>query len=288
MRPSDHKAKATVPFILSILDVREAELRAQGLEARELAAIYNDYTSRLSELEDLAILVSSALRRHKDVHAVRYRVKEPLHLLKKILRKKQEYPDRHLTSANYLEFINDLAGLRILHLYKSACHDIGNYIQQAWELKREPYAYVQDENNIEARQFYADKYRVLVNGRGYKAQHYILKVKPARQLYFVEVQVKTLLEESWSEIDHCVRYPDRTPNELLHRLLGLLNRFTSTADEVATQIQALSDALQRYNQGPAAGPQVTVAQLRSHIDRLPVDEQEKQYLYTCLAKLTGG
>ncbi|MFD2246579.1 RelA/SpoT domain-containing protein [Pontibacter ruber] len=287
MSKSSFTDKASLRFILSILEESEENLHAQGIEAQELVAIYNDYTSRLDELEDVALLVANALKRQKDVHAVRYRVKEPLHLLKKIIRKKQEYPNRHVTTGNYLEFINDLVGVRILHLYKQACHDIGKYIQQVWELKREPYAYVKSQMTSYAQQFASDKYRIFVNERGYQAQHYIIKVSPNRRLYFVEVQVKTLFEEGWSEIDHCIRYPDHNPNELLNRLLWLLNQFTSRADEIAIQIQALAEELQKYKLSPKSKPEVTVAQLHGHIDRLPVEEQEKQYLYACLARLTG-
>lgn len=282
-KPTD---KMTVPFILSILEVSKEELLAQGIEAQELVEIYHDYTSRLEELEDIALLIANALKRNKEVHTVRYRVKEPQHLLKKIIRKKKEYPERHVTSSNYLEFINDLVGVRILHLYKTACHHIGDYIQQVWELKRQPYAYVRNGNSARSRQFASDKYKVLVNERGYKAEHFILKVRPNRQLYFVEVQVKTLFEEGWSEIDHCIRYPDHEPNELLNRLLRLLSQLTANAEEVATQIQALAEELHRYRHSPQLKPEVTVSQLHAHIDRLPVDELEKQYLYACLAKIT--
>lgn len=284
----DRAQKATLPTILAMLGVSEGELRAQGIEAKELVFINNDYINRLQELERIGLLVASTLTQQNDVHAVRYRVKEPLHLLKKIIRKKQEYPDRHLTTSNYLEFINDLVGVRILHLQKETCHDIGNYIQQVWELKREPYAYVEDKNSIQARQFAADEYKVVVNDRGYKAQHFILKVQPSRQLYFVEVQVKTLFEEGWSEVDHGIRYPDHEPNELLNRLLSLLNQLTSNADQVVTQVQALASELQKYKEGASAVPPVTDALLRSHIEDLPVDELEKQYLYACLAKITKG
>jgi putative GTP pyrophosphokinase len=286
MHPFDSAHKATLPFILTQLGVSEDELRAQGLDAKELVAIYNDYTSRLDELEDIAFLVVNTLKRQKDVHAVRYRVKEPQHLLKKLIRKKQEYPDRHLNSGNYLEFINDLAGVRILHLYKEDWHNIGSYIEQVWELKREPYAYVKNESTAQARQFVSNNYKVMVNARGYQAQHYIIKVNPSRQPYFVEIQVKTLFEEAWSEIDHCIRYPDHEPNELLNRLLWLLNRFTANADEVATQIRALAEELHKYKYNPQEKPKITVSQLHGHIDKLPVDQQEKQYLYTCLAMIS--
>ncbi|WP_299818770.1 RelA/SpoT domain-containing protein [uncultured Pontibacter sp.] len=279
--------RATLPFILSILDTSAEELHKQGIEAQELVTIYNDYIYRLNELEDIGLLLANTLKRQKDVHAVRYRVKEPLHLLKKILRKKKEYPHRNFTAANYLEFINDLIGVRLLHLYKESWQGIGEHIQQLWELKREPYAYLKSKDTVEAKQFEALKYKVLINLKGYKAEHFIVRVKPNKQQYFAEIQVKTLFEEGWSEIDHCIRYPVQEPSELLNRLLWLLNQFTTNADQVATQIQALSNELHTYTNTAPASASVTIAQLHAHINKLPVDEQEKQYLYTCLARLVG-
>ncbi|MEJ8801347.1 RelA/SpoT domain-containing protein [Pontibacter sp. H249] len=286
MHPYQHDHKADLPFVLSVLKESEASLCAKGIKAQDLVAIYNDYTGRLPELEDIALLVAKTLKRQKDVHAVRFRVKEPLHLLKKIIRKKHEYPNRHLNSGNYLKFINDLVGVRALHIYKKACHNISSYIHQVWDLKREPYAYVKETNSAEAKHFTSQKYKLMVNDRGYKAQHFIIKVNPLRQLYFVEIQVKTLFEEGWSEIDHCIRYPDHNPNELLNRLLWLLSLYTTKAEEVASCIDALTEDINHYKSDTKEKPAVTISQLHSHIDKLPIDEQEKQYLYTCLAKFT--
>lgn len=284
---ADHLQIATLPFILAELKESAENLCAQGIDVQGLLAIHNDYIGRREELEGIAALVANTLMRQKDVHAVRHRIKEPLHLLKKIIRKKKEYPDRNLTTQNYLDFINDLVGVRILHLYKDDWHDIGNYIQEVWELKREPYAYVKKEHTLEAVQFAASKYKVFVNPRGYKAEHYIIKTKPNKQQYLAEIQVKTLYEEGWSEIDHCIRYPDHKPNELLNRLLWLLSQLTANADEISTQIRALAEELKKYNHHLPHTSEVTNAQLRSHINNLPVDEQEKQYLYNCLAKITA-
>ncbi|WP_242926394.1 RelA/SpoT domain-containing protein [Pontibacter vulgaris] len=284
---ADHTQIATLPFIFAELNESAESLHAQDINAQELLAIYNDYLSRINELQDIASLVANFLMRQEDVHAVRHRVKAPLHLLRKIIRKKKEYPERCLTTSNYLEYINDLVGVRILHLYKDDCYKIGRYIRQVWELKRKPYAYVKGEYTTLARQFSSDNYEVFINPKGYQAEHYIIKIRPNKQLYFVEVQVKTLFEEGWSEVDHCLRYHDHNPSELLNRLLWLLNQFTANADQVATQIRALVEELREYKHNPPLNSGITNAQLRSHINKLPVDEQEKQYLYTCLASITG-
>ena len=42
---------------------------------------------------------------------------------------------------------------------------------------------------------------------GYRSVHYLLKSLPGKRVHIAELQVRTLFEEGWSEIDHQVRYP---------------------------------------------------------------------------------
>ena len=40
----------------------------------------------------------------------------------------------------------------------------------------------------------------------------------------IEVQVRTLFEEAWSEIDHKLRYPYKLSNEMIRSYLEIMNR----------------------------------------------------------------
>jgi putative GTP pyrophosphokinase len=40
--------------------------------------------------------------------------------------------------------------------------------------------------------------------------HYVVRTQAKKQRYFVEIQLRTLFEEGWSEIDHAVRYPEES------------------------------------------------------------------------------
>lgn len=285
MGKNQSSGKATVPFIVSVLGVSEEELYAQGLDAQELADIYNDHSSRVAELEAIAAFISNALLKVEGVHAVKYRIKEPSHLLQKLLRKKQEYPDREFTKQTYLHFINDLVGVRALHLYKTQWVNTSNYVQQLWDLKRLPYAYLQqDTEEKQLQEFETQGCRVILHPKGYSAVHLVVATKPGRQQYFAEIQLRTLFEEAWSEIDHNLRYPDHNANDLLKHLLRLLNQLTTDAGEVATQIQAIATELQHYKNKPKAD----LTKLHSHIARLPVNNAEKETLYSCLARLTNS
>ncbi|MDX5480815.1 MAG: RelA/SpoT domain-containing protein [Hymenobacteraceae bacterium] len=276
----NYPEKATLPFILAILQASEEELRAHGLEALVLVDIYNDYLTRQAELSDIAAFITQTLTKAEGVHSVKYRVKDPLHLLHKIIRKKEEYPNRSFDQHSYLDLINDLIGVRVLHLYKESWISTGEYIQGMWELKREPYAYVRHgENEQNIQHFTEHGCKVMGHPSGYKAIHFVIETRPNKQRYYAEIQLRTLFEESWSEIDHNIRYPDHTSDEFIDHLLQLLNKFTSCADEMATHIRALATKL-KYK--------ADEKEIRAHIDQLPVSGEDKQLLHAQVSKHTGG
>lgn len=286
MREKKPAAPASIPFILSLLDESEEELHALGIAPQHLAAIYNDYLTRQSDLTSIATFVARVMQQAEGVHSVKYRVKEPQHLLRKIVRKKREYPHRTITPQNYLHLLNDLAGVRVLHLYKENWASIGNYIQQKWDLKRTPYAYVKtDEAPTQAGDFEKYGCKVVAHPSGYKAVHFVIETKPDKQRYFVEIQLRTLFEEGWSEIDHHIRYPDHDNSELLALMLQLLNKLTSKADEVVTSMVSLTKELEKYKkQGKTTKLSTT---LHKYVDNLPIREDDKQQLYTCINSIAA-
>lgn len=55
-----------------------------------------------------------------------------------------------------------------------------------------------------------------------------------------EIQVRTLFEEGWSEIDHRVRYPNFSDNPLLAYFLNIFNRMSGSADEMGSFLNDLT------------------------------------------------
>ena len=285
MNEDNPTQKATIPFILSLLDESEEELRAQHINPKDLLCIYNDYLSRQTELTDIAEFISRLMHKAEGVHSIKYRVKEPQHLLKKIIRKKKEYPQRTITISNYMDLINDLVGVRVLHLHKEDWEGIGLYIQEKWKLKREPYAYVKSvQKSRSVNKFNAFGCKVLMHPSGYKAIHFVIETKPEKQRYFAEIQLRTLFEEGWSEIDHSIRYPDHNNSELLDCMLQLLNKLTTQADEMASHMRMLTNKLNEFKQ--QAGNRNVTAELRAFVDELQLQQEEKQQLYSCIDRLT--
>jgi hypothetical protein len=78
---------------------------------------------------------------------------------------------------------------------------------------------------------------------GYRSVHYVLKSQPANQQHLVELQVRTIFEEGWSEIDHRIRYPNQTDNPYLRQFLIMFNGLAGSADQMGSFIKALSTHL---------------------------------------------
>jgi putative GTP pyrophosphokinase len=270
-QPNESQSSA----ILTSLGIAEEEWFVQGIASQTLVAIYHDFLERKAELLEIAAQTAQSLQHLPEVHAVRYRVKDPLHLLRKVIRKKVEYPRRHIDVHNYIDWINDLAGVRALYLYKSEWHTLGRHIQATWELKRPPIAYLSpntDENTVQA--FSAAGADIRWHEHGYRAVHFVVSTQPSRQRYFVEIQLRTLFEEGWSEIDHAVRYPDLSCNAFVRDLLHLLNHFTGQSDQLASFIKTALEKLQAHT--PISEQEYI--QLQAQINQFAIPDSEKQRL----------
>nr|WP_279286182.1 hypothetical protein [Clostridium thermarum] len=79
--------------------------------------------------------------------------------------------------------------------------------------------------------------------------NYVIKSHPTNEIIFAEIQVRTIFEEAWRELDHDVRYPYDMDNELLRSYLIMFNRSAGTTDEMGSFINHLADNLreQEYN-----------------------------------------
>lgn len=274
--------KAFVPFILTSLGMKEETLRAQGIAPETLAAIYSDFVQRQQELNTIGAQVIATLQQAREVHVLRYRVKDPLHLLRKVIRKKDEYPERSIDGLNYMDWINDLVGVRAIHLYKEAWRTTGQFIQDVWELKRPPIAYVHpEEDKAVVQQYQEAGFDIRPHSNGYRALHYVISTKPYKQRYYIEIQLRTLFEEGWSEIDHAIRYPDHHCNAIVRDLLTIFNRFTGQADSIATFIRIMLEQIQ--HRVPLSKEQHKL--LLSQIEALPVSGEERKLLSGRLRQL---
>jgi putative GTP pyrophosphokinase len=210
------------------------------IEWSELESIFDDYISHIPKLEQSANFIFNMIMKAPGVHSVRYRVKNPEHLIAKIIRKRIENNDRIIDLTNYQLEVTDLIGVRALHLFKDEWKPIHNFILDQWDVTETPVAYFRTGDSIEyLKQFSDFGVDTKEHRASYRSIHYTVSSKPSKQTHFAEIQVRTIYEEAWSEIDHKIRYPNETDNALVNQFLLILNRLSGSADEMGTFVSNL-------------------------------------------------
>ena len=226
--------------------ITEEKWRASGLTWEELVSIGVDHEKQLSHLEATAALMASVVQRFTSVHSVRWRVKDVEHLLSKIVRKRAGGSQKYaaISAENYSEIVTDLIGMRALHLFKSDFANIHVQISEAFNLVETAVVYVREGDSPEFRSLYADAgFRVENHPHGYRSIHYVAITQPLKRNVHVEIQVRTIFEEGWSEIDHTIRYPNFSDDVQVIYLLAIFNRMAGSADEIGGFIKTLARVL---------------------------------------------
>ena len=81
-------------------------------------AIARDHEGKKHQLTPVANYLSNMLQLVPEVHSVKSRLKNPVSLVAKMIRKRMEAPERIISFENYEKEITDLIGVRALHLFK--------------------------------------------------------------------------------------------------------------------------------------------------------------------------
>lgn len=170
------------------------------------------------------------------IYTIKSRLKDPTHLKDKIVRKWSiEDP---LTPDNLFERVTDLAGVRVLHLYQDQFSILHQHIQKQvdngdWFLKEHPVAYSWDP---ESTNYFQDLgLEPKIKDSYYTSIHYVIMPKADSNIC-CEIQVRTLFEEIWGEIDHTINYPYPTENNSCKEQLRVLSKLVSTGTRLADSI----------------------------------------------------
>lgn len=227
-------------------NISEEDFNKSKIKWEDLLKIGISHSARMSYLKETAVLLSSMLQQGNEVHSVRWRIKDPEHLMAKIIRKKIEGACKYndISEENYHSIITDLIGIRVLHLFKRDWQGIHKLIHSMWKLAEKPVIYIRDGDDSELKVFQETDCLVKVHKAGYRSVHYIINTRPMKDEIFTEIQVRTIFEEAWSEIDHRVRYPNFSDNQLINYFLMIFNRFAGSADEMGTFVLDLRDAME--------------------------------------------
>lgn len=200
------------------------------------AQMYIEFAEKLRTLTD-EILMDCRLR----VHSVTARAKTRESLEKKLSRTEGKY--------DVLSDVTDLVGIRIITFFE----DDVDRVAQA----------IQDEFTIDAEHS-VDKRDLLDPDRfGYLSLHYVVSLLPARSVLAeyrryadlkAEIQVRSILQHAWAEIEHDLGYKTalgvpRDVRRSFSRLAGLLEladkEFVSIRETIEEYEKALPARLER-------------------------------------------
>lgn len=176
------------------------------------------------------------------IHSVKSRIKSESHLISKIERKNKD--EEPITSTNLFTRITDLTGVRVLHLYQDQFPLIHKEIlkkiieHRDWHLVEDPKAYTWDPESIA----FFEKLEIATELKEslYTSVHYVVRPRQDSPLN-CEIQVRTLFEEIWGEIDHCLNYPEKTKIPACAEQLKVLSKLVGAGSR-------LTDSIFRSNQ----------------------------------------
>jgi putative GTP pyrophosphokinase len=177
------------------------------------------------------------------IHSVKVRVKAPDHLYDKLLRKLSASRDAgedafSITPENFFERINDLVGLRLLHLHTAQFADINaalleQFDELGYRVMEGPVAYVWDDEYQKLFKSFGVETRQ--NERMYTSVHYVVEAN-TRTKRTAEIQVRTLAEELWGEVDHLINYPHESEIFTCREQIKVLARVTSSCTRLVDSI----------------------------------------------------
>lgn len=223
----------------------EEYIEKNSIDFEDLQKIYYDFVKYENSYETQADFIANILRSNDNIHSVKSRIKKPDRLIEKIIRKTEDRKikngkDFHFTVDNYKDEITDLIGIRVLHIFKDQWKDIHDFIVKTWNV-------IEITANIregDSRDTF-DKLGIEVISRpsGYRSVHYLVQCYPTNRKVIAEIQVRTIFEEGYGEIDHRLRYSHHEIPEILQSNLLLFNRIVGSADEMASLINKLNNNL---------------------------------------------
>lgn len=166
------------------------------------------------------------------IHSISYRVKDREGCLEKFDRKYRS--DIESTGVDYkiINFITDLIGIRIVVYYSDDIDVIGEMISSQLNLieKTDKIKDIEENDNI----------------FGYRAKHFDVSMdidrlsKPEYKIFDglrFELQVRTVVQDSWSVLDHKIKYKKNIPHDMRRRI-SMLAALFEMAD---IQFQELRD-----------------------------------------------
>ncbi|MBC3876909.1 (p)ppGpp synthetase [Undibacterium sp. FT79W] len=217
---------------------------------------FSEYWNENHEIFELAknafiVIIDSLIASDFAVSAVIGRVKDREECIKKFSRKYQTDLEKNSTPYEIKDHITDLVGLRVLCMYESDVIKIKNSLSKEFEV-------IGVTDKITAMESKEDSF-------GYKGLHIDLKLQAPRiqmkeyQRYSnlrFEVQIRTIIQDAWSVLDHKIKYKQSIPLNMKRRINTLAALF-ELADREFFSIKNETEAIQAKAKNTVTAPSTT-------------------------------
>lgn len=243
----------------------ETYIQNTPISPAELKKIYDDFDACKPEFDDARSKILTILNDELQgkCHSIRARIKDPDHLIGKIIRNINEKPGKYsqISIDNYNKIITDLIGVRIIILNRHDWKEIHKSLLSIF--KNLPDRYANETNDLECyfdkfpagdkkdwmkTSYHAEEPVVYITSAADRAEYNVahLRVDNSREHYrsihyiirygkfYFEIQVRTLFEEGWLEFDHRVKYPNDRDNPKKAEYISILNSLAIAADHLIT------------------------------------------------------
>jgi ppGpp synthetase/RelA/SpoT-type nucleotidyltranferase len=171
------------------------------------------------------------------VKKIEGRVKDKEECLRKFKRKYRNDLEEREQTYEIKDYITDLLGIRIICLYEDKVEHVSEALRQHFDV-------IDVTDKISAMESTEDAF-------GYKGLHLDLAINsrmsnlPKYKPYVdfpVEVQIRTLIQDAWSVLDHQIKYKKSIPNDLKRRV-NVLSALFELADREFKEIRNATQAL---------------------------------------------
>jgi len=237
--PADLKAflAAHRDYVVNVLVPTEQELRAVLREWRKPGYWGRYLTENADRLPDPS-----------PIQRVRVRVKRPESVVDKIQRRPDDFPDG-LTETSF-QIMNDALGGRVIVYFLSQLPLVDKEIRDNEFLevseRHAPIAYMSSDlaNLLGLRDL-----RQSDKESGYQGLHYYVRLRKSevspRDRPWIEIQVRTLVQDAWAEVEHILGYKPnkrttfavRKQFEIISNHLGAVDAHFNFLHEELTRLQ---------------------------------------------------
>lgn len=221
------------------------QMASTGYSEIELRPILEDYEKQRPRYLEIAQEYAQIIGSFQGVHSIRSRVKTVGSFCEKILRKNDARRPK-VSITNYQVEIQDLIGIRALYVFPDefaiVCDQI--YKEFAPHFFGNPVVRYRKGDNLEIFKKYFSESHVIYpeTDDDYRSIHYIFQhLEPSVR---IELQIRTIFEEGWSEINHRTVYGmEDSPNATTLRVLSpILSRLVGTCNDVGSLIYSIAYA----------------------------------------------